>query len=511
MKQHSRTYNSIVNSLWGIAASIVTTILNFVVRIVLVKTLGEEINGIHNLFQSIISIMTLMEMGLNTTMIIHLYAPIKENNQTLTKGIIGFYRKIYRIISLVFFLTGIILSIFVLDEIITCSIPISEIRIFFLLFVLSFSLGYLTNYRRCIIFAEQNNRISIISTTISELIFRSIQIGLLLLYHQYYIFLVLLILERLFNNGLCNHYVVKHYPFLKNLHDYVIDTDKKKSIFNTVKPLFVNQMANTVQMASRSILISLLLGNVSIVGYYGNYQLIMSVIQLIFSQIGGAFTSSFGNLSVGSTSEVLGKSYFKSSFLMNWIAAICCSCFICCSDNFIFLIFGENFIIDRLSIVILTLNLVIYLLDIPMISVQNAMGLHNLDSKYMIIQAIFAIVLGYIFGYYFGMAGIFTGLLIPLVAFSFIRKGIVISNHSLGIGTSMYLKYSVFELFKVCTTVFVSYFLCISLRMDYTFISLIIFLLIAITTSIVIPLLLSLRQGELIYAKELIAKITNYV
>lgn len=62
MDTRSRTYNSISNSIYGILCSTVTVFLNFFVRIVLVRELGEEINGLHNLFQSITSVMLLMEI-----------------------------------------------------------------------------------------------------------------------------------------------------------------------------------------------------------------------------------------------------------------------------------------------------------------------------------------------------------------------------------------------------------------------------------------------------------------
>ena len=59
--QSSRTYNSIWNSVVGIVSSLVTILLNFVVRIIIVKFLGEEINGIHNLFLSITNVVALIE------------------------------------------------------------------------------------------------------------------------------------------------------------------------------------------------------------------------------------------------------------------------------------------------------------------------------------------------------------------------------------------------------------------------------------------------------------------
>lgn len=497
MNAKSRTYNSIVNSLWGIVASIITTILNFVVRVVLVKSLGEEINGLHNLFQSIISVMALMEMGLNTAMIIHLYAPLKEGNNILTGGIISFYRKLYRLLAFSFLAVGVLISFTVLNVLVTSSIPIGTVRVYFILFVLSFSIGFLTNYRRCILFAEQKNRVSIISTTFSELVFRSVQIVTLFYLKNYYLFLFLLICERICNNSICNYYVIKHHPYLKNLSCYFLEKKKKIAIFRTVKPLFVNQMANTVQMSTRSILISILLGNVSVVGYFGNYQLVMSVIQLVYGQFGGAFTSSFGNLSVGATADQLLKVYRKSAFVMNWVAAIGCSVFICCTDTFIYLVFGSNFVLEELCVIILTLNLIIYLLNIPIISVQNALGLHKIDSNYMIIQAATTIGMGFVFGKLWEMSGIFIGILVPLFVFTFILKGILISRHSLGISGLSYLSFALKELCKVTFTVATSYFICKMLLVDYSIITLIASLIVALFVGAIMPLILSFKQSEL--------------
>ena len=90
MNEKSRTYNSFVNSIWGIVASAVTIALNFVVRVVLVSQLGEEINGINSLFQSIISMMSLMELGISSAMIIHLYEPVKNKDEIIIAGIMNY-------------------------------------------------------------------------------------------------------------------------------------------------------------------------------------------------------------------------------------------------------------------------------------------------------------------------------------------------------------------------------------------------------------------------------------
>ena len=139
MDTRSRTYNSISNSIYGILFSAVTVFLNFFVRIVLVRELGEEINGLHNLFQSITSVMLLMEMGISSAMIIHLYAPIKNHDIEEIKGIMGFYKKVYLYLAIAFMTVSILVSIFLINKLVKSSLPLNTVRIYFLLFALSFA------------------------------------------------------------------------------------------------------------------------------------------------------------------------------------------------------------------------------------------------------------------------------------------------------------------------------------------------------------------------------------
>lgn len=292
MAERSRTYNSITNSIFGIIASIITVALNFVVRVVLVRQLGDEINGINSLFQSIISVMALMEMGIGSAMVIHLYEPIKHKDEEMIAGIMSFYRQLYMGVAAAFAIICLLVSFFLLDKLVTSSIAIQNVRLYFLIFSAVSVANYLTYYKRSLLFAEQKSRIVAIVSALSEVIFRGLQIGVLILYQNYIIFLILLVFEKLVCNVVCAKYVDRYHPYLVH-NRATINKDKKVAIFNTVRPLMVFQVANTLQSAACSILISLLLGNVSIVGYYGAYQLIVSVVILIFGQFGASYTTSF--------------------------------------------------------------------------------------------------------------------------------------------------------------------------------------------------------------------------
>lgn len=506
MNNKSRTYNSISNSLWGMFSALLTVILNFIVRIVFVKSLGEEINGLHNLFQNTINVMALMETGVSSAMIIHLYAPVSNKDNVEIKKLFSFYKELYIIIALLFLLLGIIVDIFFLDDIVTTTISMKSVRIYFLFFALSFFFSYLTYYKRSILYAEQNNKVSIMANTISQLFFRTLAIILSLLTNEYIYFLICIIFEKIISNFICNRYVNHNHPYLRSIKGYRLEKEKKKKIINTIKPLFVNQAALSIQNSSYSILIGMLLGNISIVGYYGNYQLIISTVQLLFSQMGSAFTSSFGNLSTDNNKEKMFNVYRKYSYIINFISIICCSVFIACIQDFIQFIFGERYLLNFTTVIIMVFNMYIYLYNIPIISVQNALGLHKYDSRYMIVQAILSIVFGYFGGVYFGINGILIGLTLPTFIFTLILKSIIINKMVFNKEIYVYLKNMIMDIFILLLTLIIVVNITSNINLNI-FINLIVKGIISLLVSVGIVVLITHKSTYFIELFNLIKKI----
>lgn len=503
-----RIYNTVMNSIFGIVSSFITIILNFILRIVLVKRLGAEINGLHNLFQSIASVMTIMELGISSAMVIHLYRPVAEKNIETIKGIMAFYRKAYTIIACAFAGMTVFVSLFLLDKLVTTTIELNIVRIYFIVFGMSFVCNYFTYYKRSILYAEQKNRVSTAVTTSCEVIFRSIQIATLFLCKDYIIFLILWIIEKTTANIICIYLVNKHHPYLKKNHASILP-EKKRDIIKTVKPLVVSQTANTICQSSKAILISMLLGNVSIVGYFGNYQLVTHMIEIVYTQFGGAFTSSFGNLAVTNDRTKMKLAYKNSAFVMNWIAAIFCSGFVVCIRPFITIVFGKEFVLDSFSVITLTLSTLIYLINIPIISIQNAMGLHRLDSMAMVLQAFCSIILGYVGGSYFGMPGIFLGLLIPTALLTTVRKEVIIAKQAFDMQTGEYIRFLGWEFGKIILTVFTTIIICGLFPIDNNVYALCVYSVIACTVGFAVPALLSIKTSQLGFTFSLLKKLVR--
>lgn len=506
MNSQSRTSNAIINSFIGIVSAVVTVLLNFAVRIILVRQMGEEINGLHNLFQSIINAMAIIEMGFATAVVILLYKPIKEGNKERTTAIMLFYKRVYQCIACIFAVMCLIVNVFFIDDLVTSSISLNVVRMYFFLFSLTFILNYLTYYKRSILYADQKNRISTGVNAGCELLFRSLQIASILIWQNYYIFLFLMIAEKLASNMICNAYVNKHHPYINDTKGIVVTTDIKKAVVAKVKPLFVNQIATSVHQSSKSILVGLLLGNISIVGVFGNYQLIVSTAQLLFSQFGGAFTSGFGNLAVDNNKKEMYHVYRKTAFLLNSVAILFACLFVCCIQPFIEIAFGDKFLLNMSSVYILVAEMLFFLYSVPIISIQNAMGLHNKDQIYMVAQAIFAIVLAYIGGKYWEMNGILLGVLVPYVLVTYFHKGIIISKSAFDVSHFEFLKLAAVDIVKSVVCIALSFFACSILPISNLYLSLIANAIVASCVCLILMHCMSIRNPYYPETRQLIFK-----
>ena len=511
MEQKSRTYNSVANSVFGLIAALINVALNFVVRICIVKFLGDEINGLHNLFQNTINVMALMETGISSAMVIHLYKPVKEEDEKTIRELLGFYKKIYLLISFAFLILGLIVGLFVIDKIVTTTITAWRVKLYFLLFAASFFVNYLTYFKRSILFAEQKNRISIFATTISEVLFRGLAILLACLTGNYILFLLCIIVEKLFSNLICILYVDKHHKYLRHIQYCSLSRDKKKEVIGTIKPLIVNQTASTVQKSANSILISILLGNVAIVGYFGNYQLVRSTVELLFSQFGGAFTSGFGNLSVSGDKERMYYIYKRMRYLVTCATCVVISGFLVCIQDFIELCFTKTYVLEIKVVIVLAFALIIYLLSIPSISVQNALGLHRKDEVLMVIQTITAIVTAYFLGLNFGMIGIILGLNAPTFIFTTMAKGVIINKYAFEKKGLEHILLTLSELLCCVVIPAICVLICCFFSFKSLFLNIIVKAIVAVIISVGFIILFSIKNPYFKEIIQILKRRKNYV
>ena len=107
-----RTENSVKNSIAAVISNVFIMVLGFAIQTVFLKILGEEYLGINGLFNNIISMLAIVELGIGPAIVSNLYKPLAENDQNKIKTLMAYYRKSYNLIGVLVLVVGVALMPF---------------------------------------------------------------------------------------------------------------------------------------------------------------------------------------------------------------------------------------------------------------------------------------------------------------------------------------------------------------------------------------------------------------
>ena len=151
-----RTKNSMKNGMASLGSNIISVLIGFVAQAVFLKILGSEYLGLNGLFTNILSMMSIVEMGIGSAIIYNLYKPIAQEDIKTIKSLMRFYKKSYRCIAGIVFFIGIGILFFLPSIVGEININVN-IYIVYLLFLLDTICSYLLSYKRSILYAQQKN------------------------------------------------------------------------------------------------------------------------------------------------------------------------------------------------------------------------------------------------------------------------------------------------------------------------------------------------------------------
>ena len=97
------------NILFGYLSNAVTGLLGIVLQKIFIIKLGETLLGVNSTYTSILSVLSLAELGLGTAINFSLYAPVARGDKETVKAYMQFYKKAYRVIALVVAVVGLAL------------------------------------------------------------------------------------------------------------------------------------------------------------------------------------------------------------------------------------------------------------------------------------------------------------------------------------------------------------------------------------------------------------------
>ena len=137
-----RTKNSGRTVLFGFLSKIIMLLFPFAVRTVVIYKLGMEYAGLSSLFTSILSILSISELGFNSAITFCLYEPVAKNQTETINALLNLLKKLYYLVGGLILTFGLVLLPF-LNHLIAGDIP-SDINIYILycLYLFSTSISY---------------------------------------------------------------------------------------------------------------------------------------------------------------------------------------------------------------------------------------------------------------------------------------------------------------------------------------------------------------------------------
>ena len=445
-----RVRNSIKNIYVSILSQIVITLLGFISRKVFINSLGAEYLGINGLLTNVLSMLSLVEGGIGTSIIFNLYKPLAEKDEKKIISLVQLYKKLYGVISVVVFCLSLMLYPF-LDKLIKGGTNIKYLGLVYFIFVVKNSISYLNAHKWSLINADQKgyvlttyNLIFNIITTISKII-------ILRVTNNYIIYLLIelliFIIQNIWNGKIVNNY----YPFIKSNRKYKLDLATKENIVENVKAIFLHNIGSYCVYGTDNLLISSLI-NLKAVGLYSNYTMIISQLSSLLTPILSGIGASVGNLIATESKE---KSYdiFNTTFFINyWIYSTCSIFLLNLLEPFIDWWLGGGLLLDRITFIIILVNFYLSGMRTSINIFKSKAGIFTEDKYAPLIESVINLSLSLILAKYFGLIGIFLGTTISTITVPlWIQSKLVynkIFNKSVFIYFRRYIIYAVITIFN---------------------------------------------------------------
>lgn len=461
----SRSKRSINNAIFATIEKIIGTMIPFFLRFALLKVLGEQYLGLNNLFRSVLSVLSLAEIGFGQAISFSMYKPIAEKDDEKVCALLKLYRKIYIVVGLLILIIGLLLIPY-LDLLVNKEYPAGiNLTLIYLIYLSESVITYLFfAHRAALLNAAQMAYISSKIKIVTSLLFFVLRIYILFSYRDYFLFILFLPLLELLNRLLQCLISIRQFPQYRCRGE--VDEKSKTRILDLVKDIAIHRFGGVIVSSLGSIVISVSLG-LTAVAIYGNYNYVVSALISIMSV---CFTSVTANIGNAISSESVEKNYsvFKQANLVNrYLACVSTVCLFCLYEDFMNAWQGESLSKGILCVAVFTLLFFIKESRQCVMVFKSACGIWKADKYKPLVSGIFNLILNLLFVRRFG---VFAPALSTSLCFLFIEipwETWALFNGYFGKSSTEYYADMLTNTILTAVIVFVCFFLCKIVKTEF--------------------------------------------
>ncbi len=413
----SRTENSTRNTMVAMIAKMLTIVAGFCTRVIFTRVLNESYVGVNGLFTNLLNILNLSELGISTAIIYGLYKPIAEKDIEKQKSLMQVYKWFFRGFATILFAIGLLLIPF-MDVLVKTKPEGENIVLIYLIYLLNCVMTYLFIYKKTLIDAYQLSYIGVIYQTVFLVVQNILQMIVLFTTKNFLLFVLLLLLCTILNNLAISYKADKMYPFLKDKEVAALSKEEKKEIAGNVSSMLMLKISNVVVNNTANLVLSAMVGIVS-VGLYSNYYLIIGSVRQVLNQMFQGITASVGNLGVEESGDRVIKIFNMIFFVCHWLFGLATICLYELLTPFVEWSFGAKYVFELNITFVLCLAFFVTGMRQAVLVFKDSFGQFKYDRLKACIEISINIIASIVGGYYFGAVGIFAGSIISTIAISF--------------------------------------------------------------------------------------------
>ncbi|MDD6655903.1 MAG: polysaccharide biosynthesis C-terminal domain-containing protein [Lachnospiraceae bacterium] len=505
MSRTSRAVNSI---LFGFVFRIVTILGPFITRIIVNWTLGKEFLGISGVFSSILSMLCLTELGFSSAIAYKCYSLYANQDIKKLNAYLHFYRKIYRVVGSVIIVAGVCVTPF-LGLIVRDQLPVGlNMYIVYYIYLLNTAISYfIASYRTVILTVAQRQDIESKIAIVFNLLMYIVQIVVLLLCGNYYLYLLILPLSTIIINVVRYYITNKIYPEL--CPDGDISEEEKKSVYDSITPLIGHRLQGTIVISADNIIISMFIG-VVMVAEYNNYHTIIAALSALIVAIYAAVQPGIGNSMATESIEKNYGDFNKFSFGLVWIVGWMSISSLCLFQDFIGIAYGNDSILPFSTVFLLVIQFYIWKTSDIIMTYRDVVGKWSGDALIPYVSGIFNLIINILLVKFIGVNGVIISTILAFLLFSIPNSLRVLFRSVFKVPIFDFLKKYFANTLLVVIAGVITYALCLFVKINNPWICLAIKALICLIVPNIFLWLLWRNKQEYVYFQEkLLNRIKN--
>ena len=412
--------------MFGYLSNAVTGILGIALQKIFIIKLGETLLGVNSTYSSILSVLSLAELGLGTAVNFSLYGPVARGDKETVKAYMQFYKKAYRVIALVVACVGHLLVPF-LKFIIKDPVGIdsnADLINYYLIFLFNTVSSYFVAYKYSLPNAEQKNYIQSNVLTITKIATVLTQIVLLLLVPNFYLYLLAAAAIELIQKVFANAYLNRKYPLLKEKNVRKLTKEELSDIKKKTGALVCHKVGDAARLQTDSIIITGFI-NVTMSGYVDNYNKVINLIANFVNVIFNSVISSFGNLIATESGEKQYEMFRVYRFFASWIYGYASVGFFLLLTPFISWYYGDRFALPAAVVGAILIDFYFKGERVVLSNYKTAAGVFEQDKFLPLIQGAVNLVLSIVLVQRIGLLGVYIGTIVSGLIANVIRPVII--------------------------------------------------------------------------------------